>query len=113
MCSLATGTSVSTTTSKCRCRTQTVKSHKKSSSQQKKGTAWMRKQKDRADWQAHCDKAAEYKAQGHGHTADPQLRVLLALVFKHMVKLAKLVMVMVPGSVSTEDTTSVSACPAP
>eukprot|EP00983_Pelagomonas_calceolata_P080278 1155081-Pelagomonas_calceolata.AAC.6 len=31
-------------------RAQTVKSHESSSSHQKKGTAWMLKQKDRAGW---------------------------------------------------------------
>eukprot|EP00983_Pelagomonas_calceolata_P082883 1156039-Pelagomonas_calceolata.AAC.3 len=60
-----------------------------SSNHQKTGTAWMRKQRDKADWQAHIDKAAELTAlQRAGQTADPQLRTLLALVFKHMVKFA-------------------------
>eukprot|EP00983_Pelagomonas_calceolata_P083414 1156155-Pelagomonas_calceolata.AAC.1 len=38
------------------CQAQTVNAH------QKRGTAWMRKQKDKADWQARFGKAAEYIA---------------------------------------------------
>eukprot|EP00983_Pelagomonas_calceolata_P004244 138407-Pelagomonas_calceolata.AAC.2 len=52
---------------------------------------------------ARFGKAAEYTAlQRAGQTADPQLRTQFALVFKHMVELAKLVMVMVPGLVEGE-----------
>eukprot|EP00983_Pelagomonas_calceolata_P107344 1159333-Pelagomonas_calceolata.AAC.6 len=50
------------------CRAQTVKSHESSSSHQKKGTAWMLTQEDRAWWQEGgrrlTNRAAEYTAQG-------------------------------------------------
>eukprot|EP00983_Pelagomonas_calceolata_P084487 1156368-Pelagomonas_calceolata.AAC.7 len=60
------------------CRAQTVKSH--GNSHQKRGT-WLRKQKDKADWQARFAKAAEYTAlQRAGQTADPQLHTLFASV---------------------------------
>eukprot|EP00983_Pelagomonas_calceolata_P089632 1157330-Pelagomonas_calceolata.AAC.9 len=45
------------------CRAQTVKSHENSSCHQKRGTAWMHKQENKADWQACFGKAAEHKAR--------------------------------------------------
>eukprot|EP00983_Pelagomonas_calceolata_P072619 1151802-Pelagomonas_calceolata.AAC.4 len=55
----------------------TLKSHENSNCHQKRGTAWMRKQKDKAGWQARFGKAAEYTAlQRAGQTANPQLHTL-------------------------------------
>eukprot|EP00983_Pelagomonas_calceolata_P092111 1157627-Pelagomonas_calceolata.AAC.3 len=56
---LMAGCSLCDVTFQCR---QTVKSHENSSNRQKRSTARMLKQKDKADWQARFGKAAECKA---------------------------------------------------
>jgi len=66
-------------------RNQNVDGHEASSSHQKKGEAWMQKQKDRSGFQALLDKAAEYTAvQRAEQSADPGLHTLFASVFKHL-----------------------------